>query len=258
MMTTILKIGGNVLNQPVQLADALDYFSTLKGPAILVHGGGRKASEVITAMGHRPLMVDGRRITDEPTLEIVTMVYAGLINKKIVAFLQQRNTNAIGLSGADGNAIIAHKRPVGTIDYGFAGDVDRVDAALLSGLLSLGLSPVLCSITHDEQGQLLNTNADTIANATAVALASLPQTVSLQYCFEFPGVMLDISDPSSAIKALTPAKYQELKKQGAIAGGMIPKLDNAFAALDKGVHEVVIGDLTTLRNGQGTHCRKGA
>ena len=257
-MTTILKIGGNVLNHPVQLASALDYFSTLEGPAILVHGGGRKASEVITAMGRKPVMIDGRRITDEPTLEIVTMVYAGLINKNIVAALQKRNTNAIGLSGADGNAIVAHKRPVGAIDYGFAGDVDQVNATLLSGLLSLGLRPVLCPITHDGQGQLLNTNADTIANETAVALAGLQQKVSLQYCFEFPGVMLDIRDPSTTIKTLTPEKYRQLKKQGTIAGGMIPKLDNAFSALDEGVHEVVIGDLTTLRNGQGTQCKKGA
>ncbi|MFK8164176.1 MAG: acetylglutamate kinase [Lewinella sp.] len=250
----ILKIGGNVLNNPVALPSALDYFASLAEPAILVHGGGRKASEIITEMGREPKMVDGRRITDAPTLEIVTMVYAGLLNKQVVADLQARGCNAIGLSGADGNAILAQKRPVKTIDYGFAGDVLGANAPLLKTLLQAGLNPVLCPITHDRKGQLLNTNADTIANETAKALAAAEETVSLRYCFEFPGVMKDINDPDSWIPILTPESYAGYKADGTIAGGMIPKLDNAFAAVAAGVGEVVIGDLAALRAGEGTRC----
>jgi len=259
----ILKIGGNVLNNPESLASALDYFAELPHPAILVHGGGRKASEVITEMGRTPItemgrtpnMIDGRRITDAPTLEIVTMVYAGLINKQVVADLQARGCHAIGLSGADGNVILAHKRPVKETDYGFAGDVDAVNADLLTGLTDLSLSPVLCPITHDKQGQLLNTNADTIANETATALARMSQEVSLRYCFELPGVLRDINDLDSVISEITPASYESLKAEGVIAGGMIPKLDNAFAAVAAGVREVIIGDLAALRAGSGTRIR---
>ncbi len=252
----ILKIGGNILNKPAALAEALDYFASLEGPAILVHGGGRKASEVIAAMGREPKMIDGRRITDAPTLEIVTMVYAGLINKKVVADLQARGRNAIGLSGADGNVILAKKRPVKTIDYGFAGDVLRADGEMLWRLIDAGLLPVLCPITHDRKGQLLNTNADTIANETAIAVARArpDETVSLRYCFEFPGVMKNIKDPSSYLPELTPQTYAAYKADGTIVGGMIPKLDNAFSAVAAGVGEVVIGDLTALREGKGTRC----
>ena len=250
----ILKIGGNILNKPKALRAALGYFAELDGPAILVHGGGRKASEVITAMGREPRMIDGRRITDAPTLEIVTMVYAGLINKQVVADLQARGCNAIGLSGADGSAILAEKRPVREIDYGFAGDVLRADGEMLWRLLDAGLTPVLCPITHDGNGQLLNTNADTIANETAIAIArARPEArVSLRYCFEFPGVMRDIKDADSWIPELTPATYAGFKADGTIAGGMIPKLDNAFAAVAAGVGEVVIGDLEALRAVEGT------
>jgi acetylglutamate kinase len=252
----ILKIGGNILNKPDALADALDYFAGLEGPAILVHGGGRKASEIITEMGREPKMIDGRRITDAPTLEIVTMVYAGLINKQVVADLQARGRNAIGLSGADGNAILAEKRPVKTIDYGFAGDVLGADGEMLCRLLATGLTPVLCPITHNGKGQLLNTNADTIANETAIAVAKArPQEkVSLRYCFEFPGVMKDIKDPNSWIPELTPKTYAAYKADGTIVGGMIPKLDNAFAAVAAGVGEVVIGGLAALKVGEGTRC----
>ncbi|WP_020570776.1 acetylglutamate kinase [Neolewinella persica] len=254
----ILKIGGNILNTPTALSDALDYFASLPEPAILVHGGGRKASEVLSEMGRQPKMVDGRRITDAPTLEIVTMVYAGLLNKQVVADLQARGCNAIGLSGADGNAVLAEKRPVKTIDYGFAGDVLGANGPLLKTLLDLGLNPVLCPITHDGKGQLLNTNADTIANETAKTLAAMSpdETVSLRYCFEFPGVMKDIKDPGSWIPTLTPDTYASYKADGTIAGGMIPKLDNAFAAVAAGVGEVVIGDLLALRAGRGTKCVK--
>ncbi len=254
-MTTIIKIGGNIINNPPLLEAALDYFAGITGPAILVHGGGRKASQVIAEMGRQPLMVEGRRITDAPTLEIVTMVYAGLINKQVVSALQKRGINAIGLSGADGNVIRAVKRPVKDIDYGFAGDVKQVNGNLLDQLLEVGLKPVLCPITHDQQGQLLNTNADTIANETAVALARAGHEVSLLYCFELPGVMLDINAPTSVIRELTPGYYRELKQDGAIGGGMVPKLDNAFTALTAGVAEVVIGNLEAISSGRATVCK---
>ena len=251
-MTTVLKIGGNVLNAPPTLARALDYFASLPGPAVLVHGGGRRASEVVREMGREPLMIDGRRITDAPTLEIVTMVYAGLINKQVVAQLQARGCQAIGLSGADGNSVLAVKRPVREIDYGYAGDVTGVNGELLAGLFDLGLRPVLCPITHDRRGQLLNTNADTIANETATALAQDGHAVSLRYCFELQGVLRDIDDTTSVITEMNPESYAELKAEGVIAGGMIPKLDNAFAAVAAGVREVVIGDLAALSGGGGT------
>ncbi|MEL7161743.1 MAG: acetylglutamate kinase [Bacteroidota bacterium] len=254
MELTLLKIGGNVLNEPATLYEALDYFASLVEPAVLVHGGGRKASQVISAMGREPVMIDGRRITDEATLEIVTMVYAGLLNKNLVAQLQRRGTNAIGLSGADANAILAEKRPVTTVDYGYAGDVKAVNAPLLDGLLRLGLRPVLCPITHDRKGQLLNTNADTIAQETATALAGRGYAVSLRYCFELPGVLTDIKDSTSVIPRLTPESYAGFTANGTIAGGMIPKLDNAFAAVAAGVREVIIGDLPALRTGRGTRC----
>lgn len=251
----LLKIGGNILNAPIALAGALDYFAAIAEDAVLVHGGGRKADEVIAELGRQPKMVAGRRITDAPTLEIVTMVYAGLINTQLVADLQARGCNAIGLSGADGNAVLAKKRPVGTTDYGFAGDVLGADAGMLGKLLKAGLTPVLCPITHDGSGQLLNTNADTIANETAIALARAGHDVSLQYCFEFPGVMRNIHDADSWIPVLNPVTYAALKADGTIAGGMIPKLDNAFAAVAAGVEEVRIGDLAALRNGKGTVVR---
>ncbi|OAV44849.1 acetylglutamate kinase [Lewinella sp. 4G2] len=252
MNLTILKIGGNVLNDEPILHRALDYFASLQEPAILVHGGGRKASEVIAEMGREPKMVGGRRITDAPTLEIVTMVYAGLINKNVVAQLQARGTNAIGLSGADGNIIKASKRPVGEIDYGFAGDVQGASADLLEGLLKLDLRPVVCPITHDQKGQLLNTNADTIANEVAKAMAAAGHTVSLRYCFELPGVLRDINDKTSVISPIDQATYAQLKADGVIAGGMIPKLDNAFDAINRGVAEVVISDLPGLEGRGGT------
>lgn len=257
MKLTLLKIGGNILNNPASLNEALDYFSGLVEPAILVHGGGRKASEVISAMGRQPLMIEGRRITDAPTLEIVTMVYAGLINKQVVAQLQARGTNAIGLSGADGNAVLARKRPVGKIDYGFAGDVIRANASLLGQLLRADLKPVLCPITHDANGQLLNTNADTIANETAKTMALDGFEVTLRYCFELPGVLKDIKDPTSIINNLTPESYWQYKTEGIIAGGMVPKLDNAFDAVNTGVKQVVIGDLRHQINGKATCLKIG-
>ena len=253
----VFKIGGNVLNNPATLFEALDYFAGLLEPAVLVHGGGRRADEVLRDLGHQPRMTDGRRITDAETLEVVTMVYAGSINKHIVAQLQARGTNAIGLSGSDGNAVLATKRPVKTVDYGYAGDVVAVNAPLLDALLRLGLRPVLCPITHDSHGQLLNTNADTIATETAKALAAAGHRVRLDYCFEFPGVLHDVADRDSLIAELTPDTYAKLRTEGVIGGGMIPKLDNAFRAVAAGVDRVVIGDLASLRAGGGTQIYAG-
>lgn len=253
----VLKIGGNIINQPSQLSAALAYFAALPNPAVLVHGGGRKADEILQLMGHAPKMVDGRRITDAPTMEVVAMVYAGLLNKQIVASLQALGCPAIGLSGADGNLIQASKRPAGTIDYGFAGDVEMVNAAFLEQLLTPRQDygqeqcPIICPITHDGQGQLLNTNADTIAQAIAQALAQ-NNTVSLRYCFELPGVLEDLHQPESLITRISPGDYEDLKARGIVAAGMIPKLDNAFAALAAGVAEVIIGNLASLQAGSGT------
>lgn len=244
-MTSILKIGGNVLASPELLAQALQYFISLPSPAILVHGGGKEASQLATQLGIVPKMVDGRRITDAPTLKVVTMVYAGLVNKRLVAQLQALGCNAIGLSGADGNLIRAHQRPVGIIDYGFAGDIDIINTQTLTSLLSAGLSPVCCAITHNQRGQLLNTNADTIASTLAQALAPTTE-VSLQYCFEKAGVLKDADKDDSVIPFLPYSHYQQLKEKGNIHSGMIPKLDNAFAALQAGAQEVIIGNIDSF------------
>ncbi|MEL6143485.1 MAG: acetylglutamate kinase [Bacteroidota bacterium] len=253
-MLYVLKIGGNILNQPASLEKALDYFSSLGAAAILVHGGGRKADEVLRKMAQEPVMIDGRRITDAATLKVVTMVYAGLLNKNIVAALQKRGVNAIGLSGADGNLILANKRPVIDIDYGYAGDIISVNATFLNHLLALGLSPVLCSITHNGMGTLLNTNADTITNKLAQALVNLGNTeVCIQYCFELPGVLEDIRRPDSVIPQISPSSYRSLRSQNVISAGMLPKLDNAFTALEAGVKKVMIGNIDALAAGKGTH-----
>ncbi len=249
--TTILKIGGNVINQPEQLAQALHYLATLPSAAVLVHGGGRKADELLLKMGQEPSMIDGRRITDAATLEVVTMVYAGLLNKQIVAQLQALQVAAIGLSGADANLILAQQRPVRNIDYGFAGDVGAVNATFLEQLLTQGFYPVICPITHNGAGQLLNTNADTIAQAVAQALATL-RPISLQYCFELAGVLEDLQRPDSVIARISAADYAELRAKNIISAGMIPKLDNAFAALAAGVAEVQIGNLSSLQAGKAT------
>lgn len=248
---SILKIGGKLIEDKVRLSTVLSDFAKLDGHKILVHGGGKRANQLCQALSIEPKMVEGRRITDEPTLEIVTMVYAGLINKNIVAQLQALGCNAIGLSGADGNAILAHKRVVKTIDYGFAGDIDQVNVDTLSGLVSLGLTPVFCAITHNGKGQLLNTNADTIAATLATALASTYQ-IHLMYCFEKRGVLYDPEDDSSVISKLDPHRYRSYQKSGVINEGMIPKLDNAFGALSHGVQEVIIGSPESVFNSTGT------
>ncbi|CAG0908590.1 unnamed protein product [Cyprideis torosa] len=250
----ILKIGGNVLADPRKLEAVLTLFASWKGPAILVHGGGKRATQLAHQLGIEAQMIEGRRITDAAMLEIVTMVYAGLLNKQLVAQLQAKACNAIGLSGADGNFIQAHKRIVKDLDYGFAGDIDQVNVEGLKNLLEGSFRPVFCAITHDRKGQLLNTNADTIAATLATAMAPHFQ-VSLQYCFEKPGVLRDAADDSSVIPLLDSALYQSLKSSGAIHSGMIPKLDNAFAALTAGVKEVVIGHTESLADGKATIVR---
>ncbi len=249
---SIVKIGGNVIENKVELSKLLTLFSEIKGFKILVHGGGKLATEIAKKMGIASEMVDGRRITDEQGLEIITMVYAGLSNKNIVAELQSKRCNAIGMSGADGNAILAHKRPVKVIDYGFAGDIDGVNEGLLSELLTLGLTPVFCAVTHDGKAQLLNTNADTIASELAIGLSERYIT-TLYYCFEKNGVLKDVSDDGSVIKHIDAEIYQDLLKQGVITDGMLPKMTNCFHALNKGAAKVCIGNMSMLAQTGDSH-----
>ncbi|MBL7697619.1 MAG: acetylglutamate kinase [Chitinophagaceae bacterium] len=241
----VIKIGGNIIDDDNKLSSFLAEFATVAEKKILVHGGGKLATKLAGKMGIEQQMVDGRRITDAETLKIVTMVYAGYINKNIVASLQKNGCNAIGITGADGNAIQAHKRLKGQIDYGFAGDIDAVNTSLIKGLLEQGNDVVVAPITHDKNGQLLNTNADTIAQEIATAMSGL-YDVSLVYGFEKAGVLMDAERDETVIPQIDPANYAELKKENVIFAGMIPKLDNAFAAIDKGVKKVIIGKAEQL------------
>ncbi|RYF96487.1 MAG: acetylglutamate kinase, partial [Chitinophagaceae bacterium] len=227
------------------LASFLDAFANTPGKKILVHGGGKVATRLAADLNVPQQMVEGRRITDAETLKIVTMVYAGLINKNIVASLQSRGCNAMGLTGADGNAIKAHKRIKASLDYGFAGDVDEINADLIDGLLKQDLNIVFAPITHDQKGQLLNTNADTIAQEIAKGLSKM-YDVQLIYSFEKAGVLKDANDDKTVISRIDPASYKELKEQQVIFAGMIPKLDNAFAAIGSGVAKVIIGNAQQL------------
>lgn len=249
----IIKIGGNVIDNPEMLNQFLRDFGQIEGYKILVHGGGKKASKVLSAMGIEPKMVGGRRITDENTLEVVTMVYAGLINKQIVANLQEFKCNAIGLSGADGNTILATKRPVRDIDYGYAGDLsaNSVNPDLIESLLQSGLIPVFCAITHNGAGQLLNTNADTIANELAKSLKSYFET-TLIYCFEKNGVLLNPDDDNSIIPEINFSDFQQYKSQKIITDGMIPKMENAFEAIEGGVKEVIVKHARNINKNFGT------
>jgi len=236
----IIKIGGNVIDDDKTLQKFLRDLSSLKANKILVHGGGKVATEISKGLGIEAQMVDGRRITDAETLKIVTMVYGGLINKKVVSQLQSMGTNAIGLTGADANIMLASKRPVKNgIDYGFVGDVEKIEAAPLATLISSGLTPVIAPLTHDGKGNMLNTNADTVASTLAVAL-SKSFDVSLVYCFELKGVLQDINDKNSVISSIDTEKYGQLKQEGVIAKGMIPKMDNSFDAIKAGVKSVII------------------
>ncbi|QNL50788.1 acetylglutamate kinase [Olivibacter sp. SDN3] len=245
----IIKIGGNIVEDESTLVRFVKAFAKLPGKKILVHGGGKIASLLANKLGIEAKMVMGRRITDEETLKVVTMVYAGLANKTIVSLLQAVGCNAIGLSGADANTIKTVKRPVREIDYGFAGDMttSSINTEQIKNLIEIGLYPVFCAISHDGSGQLLNTNADTIASALAVGLASHYKT-ALIYCFEKKGVLRDINDDSSVIQHINNLNYNDLKRSGIIADGMIPKLDNAFDALSAGVSEVIIKHADDLQN----------
>jgi len=236
----IIKIGGNIIDNEAGLSAFLDLFAALAGKKVLVHGGGKLATQLAAELNVQQQLVDGRRITDAGTLRIVTMVYAGLINKKIVASLQSKGSNAMGLTGADGNVITAHKRIHKTIDYGFVGDVDTINTTFVAALLKQGLDLVFAPITHDKEGQLLNTNADTIAQELARAM-SKEYDVQLIYSFEKAGVLLDTNDDTTVIKTIDAATYQSLRERQLIFAGMIPKLDNAFEALRSGVSKVIIG-----------------
>jgi acetylglutamate kinase len=242
---TVIKIGGNIIDHEQAMADFLQAFAGTPGKKILVHGGGKLATRLAEKMEVPQQMIDGRRITDAETLKIVTMVYAGFINKNIVAQLQALGVNAIGLSGADGNLVLAHKRTGAAHDYGFVGDVDVVNTTLLQQLLDGGNTIVIAPITHDGKGQLLNTNADTMAQTIAQSLGKA-YAVNLVYSFEKAGVLRDANDDTTVIPEILPDTYQQLKAEGAIFAGMIPKLDNAFAALSKGVNRVIIGNAQHL------------
>ena len=240
----VIKIGGNIIDDEAKLSSFLQSFAAIKEKKILVHGGGKMATRLAEAMGIQQQIVEGRRITDAETLKIVTMVYAGFINKNIVAQLQANHCNAIGLSGADGNVILAHKR-ISALDYGFVGDIDLVNTTVLDTLLQIIDAVVLAPITHDGKGQLLNTNADTIAQEVAKAMFQ-SYDVNLIYSFEKSGVLLDADDDTTVIGQINPSSYQRLKSEGKIFAGMIPKLDNSFAALNSGVKKVIIGKAEEL------------
>ncbi len=236
----IIKIGGNIIDNDKALSDFLGQFAKLEGPKVLVHGGGKLASKLAKQMNVPVQMHEGRRITDADTLDIITMVYAGKINKSIVAQLQTNQCNAIGFSGADGNTITSEKRPVKPIDYGFVGDIINVDTRSLELLLANTITPVFCAMTHDGSGQLLNTNADTIASELAIGFAEKFRT-ELYYCFEKNGVLGDVSDDQSVIEHITTKSYKTLLEKGIIADGMLPKLTNCFNAIEHDVSKVCIG-----------------
>jgi acetylglutamate kinase len=251
---TIVKVGGKIVEEAASLNALLDRFARIEGRKLLVHGGGRSATALAARLGIETKMIDGRRVTDAEMLEVVTMVYGGLVNKNIVAALQARGINALGLTGADINLIRSHRRPLKNgIDYGFVGDVDCVNAPLLADLIAKEVVPVLAPLTHDGAGSLLNTNADTIAAETAKALASYFD-VTLVYCFEKKGVLLNADDDESVIPTVDRARFAQLVGDGIVAGGMIPKLENALQAVDAGVREVVITADSEIDNPQaGTH-----
>ena len=245
---TIVKVGGKVVEEANSLNDLLERFAQIEGSKVLVHGGGRSATAMAERLGIVTRMVDGRRITDKPMLEVVTMVYGGLVNKGIVAGLQAKGINAIGLTGADLNYMQAVKRPVKEIDYGFAGDIVSVRVDELKLLVEKQVVPVLAPLTHDKKGQMLNTNADTIAAEAAIGFSNYFD-VELVYCFEKPGVLENAEDDSSVIDSLTYTEFKNLQESGAIHAGMIPKLDNSFNAIDKGVSLVRITNIPRLKNG---------
>ena len=252
---TVIKVGGKIVEEEATLNQLLADFSAIEGYKVLVHGGGRSATKLAAQLGIESKMVNGRRITDAETLKVVTMVYGGLVNKNIVAGLQAKGVNAMGFTGADMNVIRSVKRPVKEVDYGFVGDVEKVNAELLGSLIRQGVVPVMAPLTHDGQGSMLNTNADTIAGETAKALAELFD-VTLVFCFEKKGVLSDENDDDSVIPIITPELFQEYVEKGVIQGGMIPKLENSFSAIDAGVSQVVITLASAIHQEGGTIIKK--
>jgi len=249
---TIVKVGGAVVEDEAQLAQLLKDFSAIKGRKVLVHGGGRRATKVAATLGIETKMVDGRRITDADMLEVVTMVYGGLVNKHVVALLQAEGVNAVGLTGADANIIRSAKRPLKNgIDYGFVGDVKAVDGEKIAHFIEEGLVPVIAPLTHDGQGNMLNTNADTMASETAKALSGL-YDVTLIFSFEKKGVLSNPDDDESVIPVITRSDFERYRQDGTISGGMLPKIENALAAVEAGVKEVIITLATAIDGQQGT------
>ena len=252
---TIVKVGGAVVEDEAQLTQLLKDFAAIEGKKVLVHGGGRRATKVAAALGIESKMVNGRRITDADMLEVVTMVYGGLVNKNLVARLQAAGVNTLGLTGADIDVIRSHKRPIKDgIDFGFVGDVEKANGQMLHTLINAGITPVMAPLTHDGQGHILNTNADTIAGETAKALAPY-YDVTLIYSFEKKGVLSNPDDDNSVISEITREDFERYKADGTVAGGMIPKLDNAFDAIDAGVKRVIITLATAIDGQHGTVIR---
>lgn len=252
---TLIKVGGKIVEEPDTLHALLRDFAAIEGRKLLVHGGGRSATKLAEQLGIPSRMVNGRRITDADTLRVVTMVYGGLVNKNIVAGLQARGVNALGLTGADMDVIRSVKRPVKEIDYGFVGDVKQVNGDFLGSLIRKGVVPVMAPLTHDGEGHMLNTNADTIAGETAKALSG-QFDVTLVYCFEKKGVLRDENDDESVIPQITPEEFKQYVAEGVIQGGMIPKLENSFEALNAGVMEVVITLASAINSAGGTRIIK--
>lgn len=249
---TVVKVGGAVVEDEEQLARLLNDFAAIEGNKVLVHGGGRRATKVAASLGIESKMVNGRRITDRDMLEVVTMVYGGLVNKNVVARLQANGVNALGLTGADMDVLRSRKRPIKDgIDFGYVGDVERADGKALQTLIGAGIVPVMAPLTHDGHGNILNTNADTIAGETAKALAPF-YDVTLIYSFEKKGVLANPDDDDSVIPTITPADFERYKADGTVAGGMIPKLENAFAAIDAGVGRVIITLASAIDGNHGT------
>lgn len=249
---TIIKVGGAVVEDETQLAQLLKNFAAIEGRKVLVHGGGRKATKMAERLGIETQMVNGRRITDAAMLEVVTMVYGGLVNKHLVACLQANGINAIGLTGADGNVIHSQKRPLKNgIDYGFVGDVDKADGDTLSRLVEAGFTPIMAPLTHDGKGNILNTNADTIASETAKALAK-HYDVTLIFAFEKKGVLSNPDDDDAVIATITHEDFVRYKESGTISGGMLPKVENALAAVDAGVCRVIITHAAAIDGQHGT------
>ena len=249
---TIVKVGGAVVEDELQLSQLLRDFSAIEGRKVLVHGGGRKATKMAERLGIETKMVEGRRITDADMLEVVTMVYGGLVNKNLVAKLQANGVNALGLTGADANAIHSHKRPLKNgVDYGFVGDVDHANGEILGRLIEAGITPVMAPLTHDGEGHILNTNADTIASETAKALANL-YDVTLIFSFEKKGVLRNPDDDDSVIATINHADFERYKANGTISGGMLPKIENALSAVDAGVSKVIITLATAIDGKHGT------